>query len=133
VLAQAGYIGFIPVRDPAEARRFYGQVLGLPIVEDTPFAVVVDASGTPLRLTPVPDFVVQPFTIAGWAVPDIASAVAALIDRGVQFNRYDGIEQDELGIWTAPGGDRVAWFGDPDGNVLSLTTFATERPPSAPE
>jgi catechol 2,3-dioxygenase-like lactoylglutathione lyase family enzyme len=128
VLAGAAYIGFIPVHDTSEAARFYGQVLGLRIVEDTPFALVVDAAGTLLRITPVADFVVQPFTIAGWTVPDISSTVAALTYRGVQFNRYDGIEQDELGIWTAPGGDQVAWFGDPDGNVLSLTTFATGAP-----
>jgi catechol 2,3-dioxygenase-like lactoylglutathione lyase family enzyme len=124
VLAGASFIGFIPVRDIFEARGFYERVLGLRVVEDTPFALVLDANGTMLRVTPVLGFAVQPFTIAGWQVPDIAATVRALEERGVQFTRYDGMEQDELGIWTTPGGDRVAWFKDPDGNTLSLTTFA---------
>jgi catechol 2,3-dioxygenase-like lactoylglutathione lyase family enzyme len=124
VLAGAPFIGFIPVRDIFEARGFYERVLGLRVVEDTPFAVVLDANGTMLRLTPVPGLAVQPFTIAGWRVADIAAAVRDLEARGVRFTRYDGMGQDELGIWTAPGGDRVAWFTDPDGNTLSLTSFA---------
>jgi catechol 2,3-dioxygenase-like lactoylglutathione lyase family enzyme len=124
VLAGAPFIGFIPVRDIFEARGFYERVLGLRVVEDTPFALVLDASGTMLRLTPALGFAVQPFTIAGWQVPDITATVRELDGRGVQFTRYDGMEQDEFGIWTTPGGDRVAWFKDPDGNTLSLTTFA---------
>ncbi len=124
MLAGAPFIGFIPVRDIFEARGFYERVLGLRVVEDTPFAVVLDANGTMLRLTPVPGLAVQPFTIAGWQVADITAAVRDLAARGVRFTRYDGMGQDELGIWTAPGGDRVAWFTDPDGNTLSLTAFA---------
>jgi hypothetical protein len=77
-----------------------------------------------LRVTPVGGFTAQPFTVAGWTVPDISAAVRALPGRGVRFTVYDGIDQDDLGIWTAPGGDQVAWFTDPDGNTLSLTTFA---------
>jgi catechol 2,3-dioxygenase-like lactoylglutathione lyase family enzyme len=125
VLASAPYVGFIPVRDVAVARQFYEGVLGLPVVADTPFALVVDAHGVPLRVTPVPDFQPQPFTIGGWAVPDVAAAARALAERGVAGNRYDGMEQDDLGIWTAPDGDRVFWFADPDGNTLSLTTVAS--------
>jgi catechol 2,3-dioxygenase-like lactoylglutathione lyase family enzyme len=124
MLAHGSFIGFIPVRDPASARAFYAGVLGLSVVDETPFALVLDAAGTMLRVTPVPDFDAQPFTIAGWDVPDIDTAAAALTDRGVMFTRYDGLVQDDLGIWTAPSGDRVAWFKDPDGNTLSLTTFA---------
>jgi catechol 2,3-dioxygenase-like lactoylglutathione lyase family enzyme len=124
VLTGASFIGFIPVRDIFEARGFYERVLGLRVVEDTPFALVLDANGTMLRVTLVLGLVVQSFTIVGWQVPDIAATVRELGERGVQFTRYDGMEQDELGIWTTPGGDRVAWFKDPDGNTLSLTTFA---------
>ena len=124
MLTGASFIGFIPVRDIFEARGFYERVLGLRVAEDTPFALVLDANGTMLRVTPVLGFAVQPFTIAGWQVPDIAATVRELGERGVQFTRYDAMEQDELGIWTTPGGDRVAWFKDPDGNTLSLTTFA---------
>jgi hypothetical protein len=77
-----------------------------------------------LRVTPVPDLAVQSFTIAGWRVDDMAATVRALEAKGVRFTRYDGMDQDELGIWTAPSGDKVAWFTDPDGNTLSLTEFA---------
>ncbi len=123
MLGEASFIGFIPVRDPAGARAFYSGILGLPVVEETPFALVLDANGTMLRITPVPDLAVQPFTIAGWTVPDIDVTVRALSDRGVQFARYDSMDQDELGVWRSPTGHRVAWFRDPDGNTLSLTAF----------
>jgi hypothetical protein len=62
-----------------------------------------------------------PYTVLGWQVPDILAAVGELEARGVPLLRYDGIAQDELGIWTSPTGARVAWFEDPDGNVLSVT------------
>jgi catechol 2,3-dioxygenase-like lactoylglutathione lyase family enzyme len=126
VLAGAPFIGFIPVRDIFEARGFYTRVLGLRVIEETPFAVVLDANGTMLRLTPVPWLSVQPFTIAGWRVDDITATVRDLETRGVRFTRFDAMDQDELGIWTAPGGDRVAWFTDPNGNTLSLTAFAAK-------
>ncbi len=117
-------MGFIPVSDQSVARQFYEGVLGLTVVEETPFATVVDAGRTRLRLTPVPELTVQPFTIAGWQVADVTATAVALTERGVPFLRYDGMDQDELGIWTTPGGDRVAWFRDPDGNILSLTALA---------
>jgi catechol 2,3-dioxygenase-like lactoylglutathione lyase family enzyme len=124
VLADASFIGFVPVRDLAVARAFYEGTLGLRVVDDTPFALVLDAGGTMLRVTPVPGLSARPFTVAGWNVPDIGAVVCALAGRGVQFVRYDGLAQDDLGLWTTPGGDQVAWFKDPDGNTLSLTTFA---------
>jgi catechol 2,3-dioxygenase-like lactoylglutathione lyase family enzyme len=124
VLADASFIGFIPVRDLAAARAFYAGTLGLRVVDDAPFALVLDAGGTMLRVTPVPELPARPFTIAGWNVPDIGAVVRTLAGRGVQFARYDGLTQDDLGIWTTPGGDQVAWFKDPDGNTLSLTAFA---------
>lgn len=124
MLAEAPFIGFIPVRDLPGARDFYEGTLGLRVVEETPFAVVLDAGGTMLRLTPVPELSAPPFTIAGWQVPDISATARSLAESGVRFSRYDSMDQDDLGIWTTPGGDRVAWFKDPDGNTLSLTTFA---------
>ena len=117
-------MSFIPVTDPAAARRFYETTLGLDVVEESPHAVVLDAMGTMLRLTPVSDLLVQPFTIAGWRVGDIGKVVDGLSALGVAFTRYEGMDQDVRGIWTTPGGDRVAWFTDPDGNTLSLTSFA---------
>ena len=126
MLAGAPFMAFIPVRDLPAARAFYGGTLGLPVTDENPVAVVLNAGGTLLRLTVVPGLQPQRFTIAGWEVPDIGAAVEALARRGVTFTRYEGMEhQDEHGIWTTPGGDRVAWFEDPDGNTLSLTSFAT--------
>jgi len=128
VLGDAPVMAFIPVRDLAAARAFYGGTLGLPVTDENPFAVVLNAGGTVLRLIEVADLRPQPFTVAGWVVPDIVAAVDALAGRGVTFIRYEGMDhQDERGIWTTPGGDRVAWFKDPDGNTLSLTSFSTER------
>ena len=124
MLASADLMAFIPIRDPQVAKAFYVDVLGLAVVEENPAAVVLDAHGVMLLLTPVPDLSPQAFTIAGWRVADIGSTITELMARGVTFTRYDGMDQDDLGIWTTPGGDQVAWFRDPDGNTLSLTTFA---------
>ncbi len=112
--------GFVATTDPDAAKAFYGDLLGLPIVEDSPFAVAFDANGTHLRVTMVEEAVVAPYTVLGWEVDDIAADVAALIAVGVVFERFDGMDQDDLGIWSAPGGARVAWFKDPEGQVLSL-------------
>jgi catechol 2,3-dioxygenase-like lactoylglutathione lyase family enzyme len=124
MLGSATLMAFIPVTDMVEARRFYETTLGLPVLEETPFALVVDAHGTKVRITPVPDLRPQPFTVAGWEVDDIGATVAELVSRGVEFNRYAGMEQEVDGVWVSPNGDRVAWFGDPDANTLSLTQFA---------
>jgi predicted enzyme related to lactoylglutathione lyase len=96
---------------------------GLPVIEENSFAVVVDANGTMVRLTHVPDLQPQEFTIAGWEVPDIEAVVDNLSSIGINVIRYDGMGQDAKGIWKTPGGDFVAWFHDPDGNTLSLTSF----------
>jgi catechol 2,3-dioxygenase-like lactoylglutathione lyase family enzyme len=124
VLAAAPFIGFIPVRDLAVARGFYESTLGLVVEEETPAGLVIDAAGTMLRITAVPNGTPQPFTVAGWKVSDIADTVARLGAAGIAPLRYEGLEQDDDGVWTAPNGDRIAWFRDPDANVLSLTQFA---------
>ena len=114
-------VAFIPVTDVAVARDFYESTLGLTVVDDNPFALVVDAHGTTVRITPVPEFQPQPFTIAGWEVADIEAAVAGLVARGVRFTHYPGMRQRPSGVWSSPNGALVAWFVDPDGNTLSLT------------
>ncbi len=100
---------------------FYGGTLGLEVLERTPYAVVLDAAGTTLRLTLVEELTPHPFTILGWLVEDLDAVVAGLQLAGVQPLRYEGMDQDERGVWTTPAGARVVWFRDPDGNTLSLT------------
>src|SRR5688500_8415320 len=102
------------------ARTFYVDVLGLVVDHEHEFATVVRSGDTKVRLTRTEGFVPQPFTVLGWEVDDIGSAVARLAGAGVELVRYEGMGQDEAGIWTAPSGDRVAWFHDPDGNLLSV-------------
>jgi len=114
-------VAFVPVRDAGRARVFYHDMLGLRQVSEDRFAVVFDVGGTHLRATLVGEFQPQRFTVLGWEVPDAAAAARRLSAAGVRFERYPGMEQDELGLWSAPGGARVAWFRDPDGNVLSIT------------
>ncbi len=115
-------IGFIPTRDPGKAKEFYQGVLGLELVsEEMPFALVFDLRGIMLRVTVVNDLVPAHYTIFGWKVPDIAAAAKTLQQAGVRFERYPGMNQDELGIWASPGGAKVAWFKDPDGNTLSIS------------
>ncbi len=117
-------IAFVGVSSLDRAQVFYGDTLGLALREERPFALVAQLGPTMLRITAVPAVVAAPYTVAGFGVDDIASAVDHLHARGLQFTRYDGMDQDERGIWTSPGGSRVAWFADPDGNNLSLTEFA---------
>ncbi len=118
----AKLIGFIPTRDAARARAFYESTLGLRFVEDDTFALVMDSNGTMIRIARVPDYTPFAFTLLGWEVSDIDSAVAELTSKGVQFNRYSFLEQSPNGVWTAPGNAaKVAWFPDPDGNILSIS------------
>lgn len=117
-------ITFIITRDRAKAIAFYRDVLGFPLVSQDMFAAVFDLNGTMLRISDVETHKPTPHTVLGWDVPDIAAAAKTLAAKGVTFNIYEGFGQDELGIWTSPASDaRVAWFRDPDGNVLSLTEF----------
>jgi predicted enzyme related to lactoylglutathione lyase len=117
-------IAFAPAADLRRARAFYEQVLGLRVTEQNDFACVFDANGTMLRVTAVAEVARPGYTVLGWRVSDIAATVRGLAARGVVFLRYDGLDQDDDGVWATPGGDRVAWFTDPDENVLSLTQFA---------
>jgi catechol 2,3-dioxygenase-like lactoylglutathione lyase family enzyme len=117
-------MAFIATNDAARAKRFYTEVLGLRFIADEPFALAFDAGGTPLRIQKVREPVIAPYTALGWAVADIRGSVRALAAKGVSFERYGFLPQDDDGIWTAPNGDRVAWFKDPDGHTLSVTQFA---------
>jgi len=125
VLSDADLVAFVPSLDLEVADRFYGGVLGLRLLETSGFANAYDADGTQLRVTLVDRVVQAPYTVLGWRVRDVAATVRSLREAGVVFQRYEGMTQDEDDVWTAPGGSRVAWFADPDDNVLSL-----QQPPA---
>ncbi len=123
MISDSKIVAFVATKDAAGAKTFYETVLGLKLVSDDSFALVFDANGTMLRVQKVQELNPAPYTALGWDVTDISSEVEELVKRGVVFNRYEWLPQDELGVWTAPGGARIAWFKDPDGNTLSLTQF----------
>jgi predicted enzyme related to lactoylglutathione lyase len=122
-MINAKIISFVATQNPVSARKFYEETLGLTFVSDDPFAIVFDANGTMLRVQKVHQLVPVRHTTLGWEVPDISAQIKELAKRDVRFERFDGLSQDELGIWTSPSGAKVAWFKDPDGNTLSLTQF----------
>jgi len=112
----------ICTRDRARATAFYRDTLGLRLESEDNFAAIFHTGGVTLRVSLVADFVAHEHTILGFRVADVPATVEALREKGVPFNRYAHIKQDDLGIWTVPGGAvRVAWLTDPDGNVLSVT------------
>jgi catechol 2,3-dioxygenase-like lactoylglutathione lyase family enzyme len=121
VLRDSPLVAFVATTELERARTFYESVLGLDVVHADGFACVVDAHGTTLRVTAVPERAPAAYTVLGWEVADLEGEVDALVARGVGFSRFEGMDQDGRGIWTAPGGDRVAWFRDTEGNLLSLS------------
>ena len=123
MLAGAPLIAFVSATDADRARRFFRDVLGLSLVSESPFALEFDCAGTMLRVTLVDKMAPAPYTVLGWQVNDIATMVQSLAEAGVKLERYDGMAQSDDGIWSAPSGARVAWFKDPDGNVLSISQF----------
>jgi catechol 2,3-dioxygenase-like lactoylglutathione lyase family enzyme len=123
-LTNAEVIAFVPTRNPQKAQAFYEGVLGLEFVSADTFAVVFNANGVTLRIadvSSVPDFKPAAFTILGWHVPSAEAAVRELRAKGITFERYPWMEQTENGIWNSPSGAKVAWFKDPDGNVLAVS------------
>jgi len=121
MLSNCELIGIVPATDAARAKEFYESVLGLKFIEDDGFALVFQARHALIRIVKMPDFKPAPYTLLGWEVADIGDEVRELAAAGVAFERYAWFEQDERGIWTAPNGSKVAWFKDPDGNVLSVS------------
>ena len=123
MLAKEKIVAFVPTLDATKARSFYEGILGLRVVTQDGFALVFEANGTMLRVTSVQTLQPQQFTILGWDVADIEESVSLLSARGVNFEHYGMPGQNQQGIWKSPSGARIAWFKDPDGNVLSLTQF----------
>lgn len=132
MLPGARLVAFAASTDLDRAAAFYVERLGLSILERTGFALVLEGGGTQLRVTRVPEKAPASYTVLGWSVDDLDATVDGLRARGVVFTRYPGMEQDGHDAWTAPGGSRIAWFTDPDGNVLSLTE-APEGPICSPD
>jgi len=123
VLSQSKIVAFAATSKPESAKSFYEQTLGLRLLTDDPFAVVFDANGIMLRVQKVQAHTPPNYTVLGWDVADIRAEIKELTGRGVRFERYEWLSQDESGVWTSPSGGKIAWFKDPDGNVLSLTQF----------
>jgi catechol 2,3-dioxygenase-like lactoylglutathione lyase family enzyme len=116
-------VGFVNTTKPEEARAFYGGVLGFRLISDDEFALAFDANGTTIRVGKARSFTPAQGTVLGWEVTAIQDAVRELGAQGVKFEQFNlpFLKQDDLGVWTAPDGDQVAWFKDPDGNVLSVS------------
>ena len=126
MLGNSKLVAFVGTRDAERARAFYRDKLGLTLASEDKFALVFDAGGTMLRVTMVEEMSTAKYTVLGWQVADIKSAVQALGRKGVQFERFEFLKQDELGVWTAPSGAQVAWFKDPDGNLLSVSQMVEQ-------
>jgi catechol 2,3-dioxygenase-like lactoylglutathione lyase family enzyme len=123
MLGSSSLIGFVSVTDATRARHFYRDVLGLQLVDESPFALEFDCVGTMLRVALANHVTPAPYTVLGWRVDDIESTVRSLQQAGVAIQIFEGFGQSEVGIWRAPSGAKVAWFKDPDGNLLSVTQF----------
>lgn len=121
MLAKNKILGFVPTKDFGRAKKFYVDVLGLEFSSEDQFALELRAGGNRIRISKAENFEPMPFTILGWEVLDIEKIASGLKERGVQFETYSWMSQNSLGIWDSPSGSRVAWFKDPDGNVLSIS------------
>jgi catechol 2,3-dioxygenase-like lactoylglutathione lyase family enzyme len=121
MFAAGQLVSFLATTDLDRSRAFFER-LGLTCVESSPYANVFDSAGSPLRVTLVEAHDPPPFTVLGWEVTDLDAALSGLSAAGVERTVYDGMGQDDRGVWTAPSGAEIAWFKDPDGNTLSINT-----------
>lgn len=124
MLKNSALIGFVATSKPDESKAFYRDSLGLSLVEETPFAIVFKSAQSTLRVQITEKVHAPPYTSLGWEVNDLLATVRTLVNNGISFEHFDGLDQDDTGIWTAPGGALVAWLKDPDGNLLSITQGA---------
>ncbi len=121
MLAGTSLVVFLATTDAARSCEFYQNRLGLKRTHEDDFAIVFDAEFADLRIQKVQTFTPQPFTALGWSVVSIENTVAELDLAGVVFERFAGLEQNSKGVWASPSGAKIAWFKDPDDNLLSLT------------
>jgi len=120
MLIQGKTVAFVPSSDLERAEGFYVGTLGFAKKHRDDFALVVEANGVTIRVARADGFEPQAFTILGFDVDDVERTARALVSKGIEFQRYGGMDQDSSGVWTAPSGSRIAWFKDADGNVLSI-------------
>jgi catechol 2,3-dioxygenase-like lactoylglutathione lyase family enzyme len=125
MLASGKMVGFVPTKDYDQARAFYEGKLEFEFVSLDQYALVMSVGGHRIRIAKVPNFTPLQGTILGWEVKNIETVVIWLRDRGVPPEKYPFVQDRELGIWTTPNGDKVAWFKDPDGNVLSVSQHSS--------
>ena len=126
MLDTSSIIAFVAMTNAERSKAFYQKVLGLSLVSDEPFSLVFNAHGAMLRIFKVDALTPAPHTVLGWNVVNIEAAIENLGASGVVLERFPGLIQDSRGLWTSPNGTKVAWFNDPDGNILSLTEFSAE-------
>jgi catechol 2,3-dioxygenase-like lactoylglutathione lyase family enzyme len=112
---------FVPTVKPQESKAFYRDKLGLTLLGEDDYGIEFDSGGTLLRVVTVRELKPHEFTVLGWNVKDIEATIRSLNEKGVVFEKYDFLPHDDLGIWTSPNNSKVAWFKDPDGNVLSVS------------
>ncbi|MBS1663890.1 MAG: VOC family protein [Bacteroidetes bacterium] len=124
MLGNQNIMAFVATADAGKARPFYEEVLGLKVKSVDQYGIMFDANGIYLRMSAVPNYKPAPYSVLSWTVGDIRAMIAGLSGKGVKFEIFPGIGQDEVGVWTAPDGTKVAWFKDTDGNMLSLTQIA---------
>ena len=120
MLGKAKLTAFAATAQPGPSKVFYQKTLGLRLLTDDEFAIAFDSNGVQLRVQKVQKVSPPPFTVLGWEVSSIRKTITTLAKAGVTFERYSFLDQDEAGVWVAPSGTKIAWFKDPDGNLLSL-------------
>lgn len=123
MLTEPKITAFLPTVKPKESKQFYRSTLGLKLVSEDVYALEFEGSGVSLRITTVESFIPHPFTVLGFKIKEIVAQVKTLNNKGVKFERFNYFEQDDLGIWTSPSQAKIAWFKDPDGNLISLTEY----------
>jgi len=128
MLAQGKIAGFVPTTDYDKARAFYEGKLGFGFISLDQYALVMSVGGHRIRITKMPNYTPLQGTILGWEVQDIQAVATWLRDRGVTLEKYPFVQDRDLGIWTTPSGDKVAWFKDPDGNILSIAQHPNPTP-----
>lgn len=123
MISEPTITAFLPTVKLEESKVFYSNTLGLKFISEDPYALEFEGNGVRLRITVVEALRPQPFTVLGFRIENIEIQVKSLQQKGVEFERYDGLNQDGLGIWTSPSKAKIAWFKDPDGNLISLTAY----------